>query len=39
MKELVPVLLLAVFGLVAYHTATYGRRGRWWGRSKDPHSS
>ena len=34
MKDLAPLLLLALFGLVAYHTATQGRRGRWWGRIK-----
>jgi len=34
MKELLPVLLLAMAGIVAYHTATHGRRGRWWGRSR-----
>ena len=32
MKELFPVLLLALGAVVLYHTATQGRRGRWWGR-------
>jgi hypothetical protein len=34
MKELFPILLLALAGVVAYHSATQGRRGRLWGRFK-----
>jgi len=32
MKDLFPILLLALAGIVAYHAGTQGRRGRWWGR-------
>jgi len=32
MKELLTVLLLAMGAVAAYHSATHGRRGRYWGR-------
>jgi len=35
MKELFPVVLVALGALVAYHSATQGRRGRlWWPSQK-----
>lgn len=32
LKDLAGALLVALVALVIYHTGTYGRRGRRWGR-------
>jgi hypothetical protein len=32
MTDLAAVILVSLVALVAYHTATHGRRGRRWGR-------
>lgn len=33
MKDAFAVLLLVLVALMIYHTATQGRRGRWWGKN------
>jgi hypothetical protein len=34
MKAIFPFILGALFALFFYHTLTYGRRGRRWGRTQ-----
>src|ERR1017187_10507382 len=35
MKDLLVVLLVGLIAVAGYHTATYGRRGRRWGRFEE----